>query len=84
MAQLPQDTKFTTGLDHVLSSQGAHVIRTPFRAPKANAFAERWVRTVRNDCLDHTLIWGRRHLDHVSFPAVRAAASKTNSAENAQ
>jgi transposase InsO family protein len=66
-----RDTKFTTGFNHVFHSQGAEVIRTPFRAPKANAFAERWVRTVRNDCLDQTLIWGRRHLDCVLREYVR-------------
>ena len=41
------------------------MIRTPVRAPNANAFAERWVRTVRSDCLDRILILGRRHLDRV-------------------
>jgi putative transposase len=41
------------------------VIRTPIRAPNATAFAERWVRTVRGDCLDRILIVGRRHLDRV-------------------
>ena len=39
--------------------------RTPVQAPNANAFAERWVRTVRNDCLDRILILGRRHLERV-------------------
>ncbi len=41
------------------------MIRTPVQAPNANAFAERWVRTVRADCLDRILILGRRHLEHV-------------------
>ena len=36
---------------------------TPVRSPKANAFAERWVRTVREDCLDHMLVLSRRHLE---------------------
>jgi putative transposase len=41
------------------------VIRTPIQAPNANAFAERWLRTLRSDCLDRILILGRRHLTHV-------------------
>jgi len=41
------------------------VIRTPVQAPNANAYAERWVRTVRADCLDRILILGRRHLERV-------------------
>lgn len=48
-----------------LCSEGIKVIRTPVRAPNANAFAERWVRTVRSDCLDRILILGHRHLDRV-------------------
>jgi transposase InsO family protein len=46
-------------------SEGVRIIRTPVRAPNANAHAERWVGTLRRDCLDHMLILNRRHLDHV-------------------
>ncbi|MGD0167945.1 MAG: integrase core domain-containing protein [Gaiellaceae bacterium] len=49
----------------MLRTEGIRVIRTPIRAPNANAYAERWVRTVRSDCLDRILIVGRRHLEQV-------------------
>jgi putative transposase len=49
----------------VFKTEGAEIILTPIRSPKANAFAERWVETVRSECLDWTLILGRRHLDQV-------------------
>ena len=60
-----RDTKFTPAFDHVLTADGIRVVRTPVRAPKANAYAERWVRTVRTECLDWLLIRNRRHLEHV-------------------
>jgi len=47
------------------------VITTPVQAPNANAFAERWVRTVRQECLDWVLVWGRRHLERVLDEYVR-------------
>lgn len=47
------------------------IIRTPYRAPNANAFAERWVRTVREECLDHLLIVSERHLKSVLTEYIR-------------
>ena len=59
------DAKFTRSFDEVFGSEGGQVLRTPIRAPKANASAERWVQTVRAECLDWTLVLGRRHLERV-------------------
>jgi len=59
------DTKFTASFDEVFRAVGISAIRTPIRSPKANAFAERFVRTVREDCLDHLLVYSRRHLESV-------------------
>jgi len=56
------DAKFTSSFDEVFHTQGAQVIPTPIGAPKANAYAERWVKSVRAECLDWTLVLGRRHL----------------------
>ncbi len=41
------------------------IVRTPYRAPRANAYAERWIRSVRQECLDHLLILGEAHLRRV-------------------
>jgi putative transposase len=60
-----RDAKFSLAFDEVFRTEGVRVIRTPVQAPNANAYAERWVRTVRSDCLDRILIVGRRHLEHV-------------------
>jgi putative transposase len=60
-----RDTKFTRAFDDVWRSTGVQMTCTPIRAPNANAVAERWVGTVRRDCLDHLLIVGRPHLVHV-------------------
>jgi len=51
-----RDSKFGCAFDEVFRSEGVEIIRTPFRAPKANAFAEPWVGTVRSDCLWGALI----------------------------
>ncbi len=60
-----RDSKFTSAFDEVFGSEGIKVIHTPIRAPQANAYAERFVRTVRGECLDWLLILGRRHLERV-------------------
>jgi putative transposase len=57
-----RDAKFTASFDEVLRTEAARVILTPIRAPKVNAFAERFVRTVRSELLDPTLVVGRGHL----------------------
>jgi hypothetical protein len=59
------DSKFSAAFDEVFRSEGTKVIHTPIRAPQANAYAERFVRTVRAECLDWLLILGRRHLERV-------------------
>jgi putative transposase len=60
-----RDAKFSGPFDALIRAEGVRVIKTPVRAPKANAVAERWVRTVRNECLDHVLVFGRRHLEQI-------------------
>ena len=60
-----RDTKFTANFDNVFASIGAKTILTPVRSPKVNAFAERWVRTAREDCLDHLLVVSRHHLERI-------------------
>jgi putative transposase len=60
-----RDAKFPRAFDALLSTDGIKVIRTPVRAPNANAHVERWVGTVRRECLDRLLIVGRRQLEQL-------------------
>jgi putative transposase len=59
------DGKFTQAIDTVFVSEQVKVIHTPYRAPNANAYAERWVRTVREECQDKILIFNQGHLRRV-------------------
>ncbi len=60
-----RDRKFTDRFDAVFEAQGARVIRTPIQRPEANGIAERFVRTVRSECLDWLLIVSAQHLERV-------------------
>jgi putative transposase len=57
-----RDAKFNAAFDAVFASEGMRILQTPVRAPRANAYAERWVGTVRRELLDRVLIMGRWHL----------------------
>jgi putative transposase len=59
------DAKFCRSFDDVFRAEGAEVLLTPVQAPNANAYAERWIRTVRAECLDWLLVLGRSHLARV-------------------
>jgi putative transposase len=60
-----RDAKYARPFDEVLLTEGVKIVKTPIRSPRANAHAERWVRSARAECLDWTLIFGRRHLERV-------------------
>jgi putative transposase len=60
-----RDTVFTQAFDAVVQAADIRIIRTPPQAPRANAIAERWIGTLRRECLNNILITGPRHLDQV-------------------
>jgi putative transposase len=60
-----RDSRYAAGFDDVFRSEGLKIVRTPIKAPLANASAERFVGTLRRECLDRILIFGRRHLESV-------------------
>lgn len=60
-----RDTKFTDAFDAVFTGADVKISKTPPRSPRANAYAERWVRTARTECLDWVLVWNARHLNRV-------------------
>lgn len=60
-----RDAKFGKLLDRVVAGVGIRVIRTPVQAPRANAICERFLGSVRRECVDHLLVLGDRHLQRV-------------------
>ena len=60
-----RDSKFTAAFDEVFLGNGMRIIKTPVRSPRANSFAERYVGTLRRECLDHLLIYGERYLRQI-------------------
>jgi putative transposase len=60
-----RDGKFSRAFDEVLTSNAIRIIKTPPRSPRANSYAERFVGTLRRECLDHLLIYGEQHLRQV-------------------
>ena len=59
------DGKYGAIFDAIFESEGTKAVRTPFQALRANAYAERWVRSVREECLDRVIILNRSHLAHI-------------------
>jgi putative transposase len=60
-----RDTKYTRPFDDVFTAAGLKIAKTPPRSPRANAYAERWVRTIRAECLDWVQIWNEQQLTRV-------------------
>jgi len=57
-----RDTKFCAAFDEVLTSEGIHLVKLPPRSPNLNAFAERWVRSVKDECLSKLILFGEMSL----------------------
>ena len=60
-----RDTKFTKTLDRDLKLAGVKVQKTAFRAPNTNTFVERFIQSVEQECLDHFLVVGAQHFNHL-------------------
>ncbi len=60
-----RDSKFTPAFDAVFEAEGMKIVLTPRHTPQANAIAERWIRSIREEALDPIIVLGQRHLHRV-------------------
>lgn len=60
-----RDTKFTPKFDEILGGSGIRYVQIPRRAPNCNAYCEAWVASLKRECLDHFVCFGKRHLDYI-------------------
>lgn len=66
-----RDTKFLGKFDEILKSLNTDVIRIPYRFPNLNPYAEGWIGTIKRECLDHFVVFGKRHFKHLIHEFVK-------------
>ena len=60
-----RDTKFTKEFDEIIKSQGIEIKMVPYKSPNLNPYAESWVSTVKRECLDYFVAFGKEHFEYL-------------------